>query len=54
MEDSSFVFDHINFIDIKFNQIDLVREEKHMSKLLYGYQKTKLLLIPKMKTMRNA
>ena len=25
MEDSSFVFDHINFIDIKFNQIDLVR-----------------------------
>ena len=25
MEGSSFVFDYINFIDIKFNQIDLIR-----------------------------
>ena len=25
MEGSSFVFDYINFLDIKFNQIDLIR-----------------------------
>ena len=25
MQGSSFVFDYINFIDIKFNQIDLIR-----------------------------
>ena len=26
MEDSNFVYDHVNFLDIKFDQIDLIRD----------------------------
>ena len=30
MEGSSFVFDQINFLDIKLNQIDLIRESSYI------------------------
>ena len=30
MEGSSFVFDYVNFTDVKFNRIDLIRTETYM------------------------
>ena len=43
MEGSSFVFDYVNFLDIKFNQTEV-----HTLKLLNGYLIRKPLLILKM------
>ena len=30
MEGSSFVYDYVNFLDIKFNQVDLIRRRTYI------------------------
>ena len=51
MEGSSFVFDYVNYLDINFQTIDLIRGSSYVKSPLWISKKKQLLILKTMQKM---